>query len=599
MHGEQASQRQGVLAPKKLVVEDLLSVEALLKTLLDFIGAKEHGVVGTCDPFVELASSMSAKHLGVQRVVRRSCYNHILPIVKHAMRNKRNSCITGTPGIGKTLFGLFLLRDIIINDESTVTYWNSDFAVLFTVDPDVIIRYDLSHTEEINEKQWYIGCWSANEEFLTDLLAHDKIYVVHDPKEGFIEGGNKAYTTGTAFILSFGHALISSWSTKRTGSPDVSLSMPYFPLLEIVNNKNNLFYGKQVLISDDGIKQLYRKFGGSIRHYWTTTEKRAWEELRAKIVDVASTGKAISTRTTDHKGSVVHVWVDYDPNKPIFPITGFNTFSSQEFMLGSEELVLQYSTALAAVGREQLNSIMNAVNGQVGAEAVYGALFEIHAHNVLLEGNRSFNVRVVRRDGKQKDLCATTTIPVNSEMHIFHGREAIGISETLVQGTKLSVGTYIKPAVSNFPTYDSALVVPGANVGLKDDNVGLLLQMTVSGASGLRRRPKHSVKHYMRKEMGKVLRETCESSVPLSVTTFCVPSACFHPFDYQPELRKDTEVLVVDQNQADYQFVVEIPGFTPLPITETEPVGIHGKTGRAHSFTLRERCKKAKIEDLP
>jgi len=430
-------------------------------------------------------------------------------------------------------------------------------------------------------------------------LAHDRIDVVHDPKKDFIEGGNKGYTTCAAFILSFGHAMISAWNTKEVGSPDVYLSMPYFPLLEVVNNKSNLFFGKGVrVLSDDGVQQKYKKFGGSIRHFWARTENQAWDELRAKIIDVATTGKGIGTHTTEHKGSFVHVWVDFDPNRPIFPNEGHNDFSSREYMLGSEELVLQYSTALANVGRAQLNSIMNAVNGQIGAEAIYGALFERHAHDVLLQGNRSLNLRVVRGDGKQKDLYATTTFPVNRQLQSFPGREAGGVSEALEPGAKLSVGTYIKPEVSNFPTYDSALVVPAANVGLQHDNVGLLLQMTVSGSSGLRRRPKHSVKHYMREELGKELRKTCERSVPLSVTTFCVPSACFHPFDYQPELRKGTEDLVADNNQADYQFVIEIPGFAPLPSTTTEPVGIHGMTGRVHNYTLRERCKRARVDGL-
>jgi len=50
---------------------------------------------------------------------------------------------------------------------------------------------------------------------------------------------------------------------------------------------------------------------------------------------------------------------------------------------------------------------------------------------------------------------------------------------------------------------------------------------------------------------------------------------------------KDSDRPVVDANQAEYQFVIEIPGFTPLPNSPTDPVGIHGKTGRAHDYNLR------------
>jgi len=128
-----------------LQVEQRLPLKAWLNALLDFIGAAQQDAAGKCNPFVEV-SAKSAKLFRVRRVVRRACYDHILPIVKDAIRNKKNCCVTGTPGIGKTLFGLLLLRDIVINDGGTVTYWNSEYAVLLTVDPDVIHRYGLSHT---------------------------------------------------------------------------------------------------------------------------------------------------------------------------------------------------------------------------------------------------------------------------------------------------------------------------------------------------------------------------------------------------------------------------------------------------------------------
>ena len=50
-----------------------------------------------------------------------------------------------------------------------------------------------------------------------------------------------------------------------------------------------------------------------------------------------------------------------------------------------------------------------------------------------------------------------------------------------------------------------------------------------------------------------------ESEVPLLVTTFCVPSVCFWPFDYELEQVKDSD-SEVKNGYAEYQFVVEIPG---------------------------------------
>lgn len=44
-------------------------------------------------------------------------------------------------------------------------------------------------------------------------------------------------------------------------------------------------------------------------------------------------------------------------------------------------------------------------------------------------------------------------------------------------------GTNIMPESNTFPTYDAAVVVPASAMGLAGQNVGLLLQMTVSDAT--------------------------------------------------------------------------------------------------------------------
>jgi hypothetical protein len=589
----QIARMPNILVPKQIKIAESERLQEAVEDLIDIVEAVEQEPAAPQMPYIEL-SAETASRIGVRRIVRRECYDHILPIIKHSMKRMENSCVTGTPGIGKTLFGLFLLRSLI-QDESTVAYWNDSYAILFSMDAAKIEQYSLEQTYDINGKSWHVGCWMHDEPFLNELLSSKHVSVVHDPQEGFVTAGTDQYAKGTAIILSFGHKLISKWASKRTGFPPVFLSMPFFDYEEIVENKSNLFHGTQ--LTSDQVGEKYRRFGGSIRHYVAGTEALAWNELKAKVLDVAATGKGLGVRTSTHKGSIVHVWVDFDKSKPMFPAVGYNEFSKRDYILGSEELTVEYYRALASVGRDHLSTIMNVVNGQEGAEAVYGALFEKYAHDMLQHDNRELKIRVVRRDGKQKAVYASTTLPVEeNKVHIFTGREANGIKDHLLPGEKLGTGTYILPEISNFPTYDSAVVIPATNVGLQGNNVGLLFQMTVSGASGLRRHPKHTVKHYMRKDMDKVLRETTEDAIALSVTTFCVPTACFHPFDYQPELCKDSNDQVTQQ--AEYQFVIEIPGFTPLPDTSTKPAGIHGKTGRAHNYTLREPNKKARIEDL-
>ena len=86
----------------------------------------------------------------------------------------------------------------------------------------------------------------------------------------------------------------------------------------------------------------------------------------------------------------------------------------------------------------------------------------------------------------------------------------------------------------------------------------------------------------------------------LSVTTFCVPMECFHPFIFQNEEKKDSESATLDSSQPEFQFVIEIPGFIELPVTD-KPVGeIHGTSGRTHRYMFRERrkAKKLKLQDI-
>ena len=68
--------------------------------------------------------------------------------------------------------------------------------------------------------------------------------------------------------------------------------MPVFAAKEIVDNKENLFHHKN--ISDERLEILYRRFGGSIRHWAQPSENSAWKELETQMEDVARNGSIIT-----------------------------------------------------------------------------------------------------------------------------------------------------------------------------------------------------------------------------------------------------------------------------------------------------------------
>ena len=123
--------------------------------------------------------------------------------------------------------------------------------------------------------------------------------------------------------------------------------------------------------------------------------------------------------------------------------------------------------------------------------------------------------------------------------------------------------------------------------------------MTVSGASGLRRLPKHSVKQYVRHDLEKAVRTLVKDFEGPCITAFCVPTVCFQPFLFQLEECKQTETAT--KKQPSYQFVIEIPDFIKLPQPPANrPLNvIHGASGQMHRYELRStRPSKRQRTDL-
>jgi len=569
--------------------------------LTDFISSPLVSPSPTTESRYMVATQRLNESFWTERIVERQCYGHLLPILEAKLDEGLNVSVGGTPGIGKTIFGLFLLRKFVQRKQSVV-YWNGIQATFFTQNEKYIKLFGLDQqTQELCGETWHWGAWKPTLEALSEFLLFDGIFVIHDPAEDCLFGGTKTGSKKLVIILSFGHALVSKWNTKRDGVPEFQSTMPVFAFKEILDNKGNLFHGKA--LSGKRLAELYKRFGGSVRHWGQPSESSAWEELQAKMQDVVRNGSNITKRTTEHRGSIVHVAVDFDASRNVYPVADHNTFQEEGYVLGSTDLTSLLSKSLAQCGKDQLRTFMNTIRGQRGAEAMYGTLFEYHAHEVLCRPRVTLNLKVVRYDGKNKYGYATTKIQLEGERNIleFEGQEAKGINEMEATAQTLSPDTYFLPSSPTFPTYDSAMLVPGTVVGLPSvARVGLLLQMTVSGATNILRRPKHSVKNYMRKEMHSALEQVWPDAGPaMSVTTFCVPTACFHPFLFQPEQTKSSKQLVAPGNQAEFQFVIEIPEFLNLPESDLPKDKIHGESGRVHRYKLRTRSpKRIKLDDV-
>ena len=212
------------------------------------------------------------------------------------------------------------------------------------------------------------------------------------------------------------------------------------------------------------------------------------------------------------------------------------------------------------------------------------------------------NLRVARYDGKNKNIYASTVLPIRTQQR-FTGQDGAVLTEQFRHGS-VELGTYFQPESSTFPTYDAITTVPGEAVGLPDQkSVALLLQMTVSGASGLRRLPKHSVKSYVRHDLENAVHALVKDFEGPCTTAFCVPAVCFQPFLFQLEECKETDTAT--KKQPSYQFVIEIPDFIKLPKPPANrPLNIiHGASGQVHRYELRStrpsKKQKSELHMLP
>ena len=353
-------------------------------------------------------------------------------------------------------------------------------------------------------------------------------------------------------------------------------------LLGVVANDHNDDATREKLAHD----KFYR-FGGCIRAWVSET---LWDELKSKISEVVKKlGDNVLKKTTSSRGSVIHQHVDFDENKipldfayaPYNPPydrrndTIHNTFTKEDthFIFGSEEMMRLFYIGLTQRSDESFANCLRNWAGESGFESVYGAMFELYCHRQLENANfnQPLKMRIVYADDSRNTkniyevimprLGQTVRYPSNDPALL--GEPHIGDVDEF---------NYFWPTSSTHPTYDSATVVTPAMLemdkidaaedGLKDlkslDRIALLLQMTVSGATGLPRRPKHSVKQHIREKFKDAFKERIPrfKANGLAVTTFMVPTACFMPFLYQYEENMDGSL---SKKLPNFQLVIEVP----------------------------------------
>jgi hypothetical protein len=558
--------------------------------------------------YIPLGSSNNI--LSSDTLIIRPAYEHLLPHIHNSLQieNKNTDwfrgAVTGTPGIGKTVFGLILLRHFLVDHQETVLYWLKDSVYLLSFNLEVRDYFGLRDADsEMMPNAMsplYCGRWTTKgTSHLSDLIDDETfdfdMIFIHDPDEGDRTLSNmRTYIPRLIFILSHGHSLISLWHAK--GNEMKFYYMPVWSkpeaergvkLLKMksppgAQGKPKRKSGSSLAdLSQNEIDDLYDRFGGCIRG-WVSQD--LWLELDGKIKEVVrDRGDNVLQKTPISRGSVIHLDVEFDESRPILDLKsaaeqriqnegdesdedddGPNTFDHYQYIFGSEDILEVFREYILNRGEEALRMCLTNWAGQSGFECVYGALFELHCHRMLENNNGQLKLRmrIVHSDAsKNDDVVHNVDMPMTCGTLRYPSNEPAILEEDEYDEDVKTLNKYIWPISSTHPTYDSAFVVNGKDLRVKEleeENIALLLQMTVSGATGLPRRPEHSVRQHIRSQFERVFKKKipCYKQSGKAYTAFMVPTECFSPFLFQ----KESALLGgTSQKQPEMQLVFEIP----------------------------------------
>lgn len=491
-------------------------------------------------------------------IVNRQCYKHLLPQIHNHLLDETGyvAAITGSPGIGKSVFGVVMIRHCL-HQKMPVLYWEKDNVYMFSFDEQAKSYFGLAefadfdfHGDDNKEKAMcYAARWKLDghprwelffaSDFITDMV------VIHDPKKDDMRVADEQMNIyRLVYILSHGHSLISHWNSKG-GGPDKRF---YLPLWSKEGIQGSLSFLKRqdktgTTIASDQVERLCTRFGGCIRGWLVQDQGRFWEELVAKAKEVARNhGDNVLERNTFSGGSIIHIFVEFDSELQPCPFSDkggvdamsveedrrFNQFDDHKYVFGSFEILDVLDQELVNKNDEAIKLALRSWASVPGFESVYGALYELRCHRIFENntGDLKLRMRVVYSDdSKNTDQTYQVQFPKLISTQRFKSNDP----SVLGEGTcSFGKGTYLWPWSSNFPTVD------GEIFGLRGV-VGLLFQMTVSGANGLPRRPEHSVKQHIRQKFHRAFQTQNIPGYKTAYTVFVCPSECFEKFTFQEE----------------------------------------------------------------
>jgi hypothetical protein len=422
---------------------------------IDYWEALLENKVQTSEDFLVLPEKVNWISKRINKIYIRECYKELYEIIKSKSSNYFS--ILGTPGIGKTCFGLYCMYRLL-EDKKNIVYQNSVFG-------ENVFIYFSYFTKEV----YITNGYSSIVPFLNDKKG--TIYVCDAVKPIIFEKGTTILVTSTRREI---------YKNYHKFGTSVVRYMPVWTLEELMK-----------LSTFEEINESFRIIGGIPRQILEKDTKHLKIDLESAIFDIVIDKLAEYDGSTDEAEDVrsllLHIIVDDDYEKK------YITFASKYIKDKLYDKFVRHN--LRKFG-DTIKSFADRPGG-----SLLGELFENYIHKILPRGH-TFEIKELkiqpisrkRKTNNDKDLEQVEKLTLTQlETKIFRHIEDIDSSY---------LGKYSIPYVSNFSSIDSLIIF--------NDTKCMLFQITIGQNHPIKQKGLNSLIQHIDKIFSKEKKKDIE-----------------------------------------------------------------------------------------
>lgn len=442
----------------------------------------------------------------------RPCYCDFIELIFSNKYNYSRICITGNPGVGKTLFGMYIIVNALKRYNLNVLYYPQYGKPIF---------FPIK------------GAAQADVDVQNYLSSDNNLLYLIDNHRSNITTSSKCKT-----VLLCSSIHLYSSDNFHNGSHPVLFYMPMWTLDELEECRT-IIYGH---LSALKIQKDFAQLGGFPRIAFRDDSACDYrhvdmviEQCDISILDYDSTKVNIK----DKSGQII-VRKENESDAKLLENKYLYNNTSQEF--ASVGIGERITTKLLYTSRTIIANFLQAAAGNSQLAVMRGNIFEQFAHQVLPLGGR-FKCRRLFNKTHQMSTRNTTANDNSTQYRELEPRQ---IAEPYKNLTDIKKGFYNRPSAKNAPTFD-AIITGSTPV--------MLFQMTINKIHSLKFRGLISIQTMLEKE------NTTDVDV-----YFVVPPDVFESYQHEQKIeRKNKKEKDVSETEHEkltlkiHQFVLEIP----------------------------------------